>query len=275
VSTFALAAKHEDTRELFTPKYAELADLISRIDVGLGRIDLPGEATSINVGDFLGVPQQAGYLASVATNTLRLGHHGPRVQDLFGVQTTISAKSNRPNQKEKSESSGYRAYDNPGAFPRAWLVHEALAVENIHQINYYVDDNAFDMRSRAFVWGPQPVLEPCAIPGSVKLLKWNASSVTMFADAACRSMVVLSDTFYPGWQAWVDGERTEVFEAYACLRGVVVEAGSHLIEFRFRPRSVQIGAVMTAIGILGTGAIVIAGTRRKRQLDSPDQVNYS
>jgi uncharacterized membrane protein YfhO len=73
-------------------------------------------------------------------------------------------------------------------------------------------------------------------------------------------MVVLSDTWYPGWEAWVDGKPARIYEVYGALRGVVVEKGDHRIEMRFRPRSVYLGLAMTLAGLLG-GLLVIRSKR--------------
>ena len=51
-----------------------------------------------------------------------------------------------------------------------------------------------------------------------------------------------ADTYFPGWVATVDGQPAPVYEAYGFLRGVVVEAGAHRIEMRYRPKSVYWGA---------------------------------
>ena len=71
----------------------------------------------------------------------------------------------------------------------------------------------------------------------------------------CRGMVILTDTWFPGWQATVDGKRAKIERAYGFVRGVVVEPGNHVIEMRYRPLSVYLGA---GLSLLACG-IVIAG----------------
>jgi uncharacterized membrane protein YfhO len=59
-------------------------------------------------------------------------------------------------------------------------------------------------------------------------------------------MVILTDSWFPGWRATVDGHPTPILKAYGAFRGVVVDAGDHTIEMRYRPWSVFIGAALTA-----------------------------
>ena len=75
------------------------------------------------------------------------------------------------------------------------------------------------------------------------------------AAPACAGVLVLSDNWYPGWQATLDGRPIEVLRADAAIRAVAIPAGSHRVEMRYRPSSlfwtatlslVTLGVVLTA-----------------------------
>jgi uncharacterized membrane protein YfhO len=68
----------------------------------------------------------------------------------------------------------------------------------------------------------------------------------------CRGMAVLADTWFPGWQATVDGRSAPILEVYGALRGVVVEQGVHRVEMVYRPWSARLGGLMTLLGIAGS-----------------------
>jgi uncharacterized membrane protein YfhO len=74
---------------------------------------------------------------------------------------------------------------------------------------------------------------------------------------SCQGMVILSETFFPGWEALVDSHRVPIYEIDGALRGVVAGAGVHRIEMRYRPASVLAGGIMTLAGLLG-GVIAMA-----------------
>ncbi len=65
----------------------------------------------------------------------------------------------------------------------------------------------------------------------------------------CRGLVVLSDTYFPGWTATVDGKPVGILEVYGALRGVVVEKGEHRIEMVYRPWSALVGGGLSLLGI--------------------------
>jgi uncharacterized membrane protein YfhO len=63
-------------------------------------------------------------------------------------------------------------------------------------------------------------------------------------------LVLLTDTYYPGWKAYVDGERTELLEADYLFRGVAVPEGEHQIEFVYDPASFKIGVALSLSAIV-------------------------
>jgi len=84
--------------------------------------------------------------------------------------------------------------------------------------------------------------------------------VQIRAGMQCRGIVILTDSSYPGWRAYVDGQRVPLLETYGGVRGVVVEAGDHLVEMHYRPASVALGGLLTACAI----GIVLAGSFKGR-----------
>jgi uncharacterized membrane protein YfhO len=113
----------------------------------------------------------------------------------------------------------------------------------------------FDPRRQTFLRGTVPQLTQCLEPETVALRTHSSTRVVIEASLKCRGMVIDSDTFFPGWEATVDGRPAVLHEAYGFLRGVVVEAGPHRIEMRYRPKSVYWGAALTALGLLGAAAL--------------------
>jgi hypothetical protein len=92
--------------------------------------------------------------------------------------------------------------------------------------------------------GAQP-----AVPATrVEDLGPNAVRVT--ATASGPSYLVLADAYHRGWTASVDGQAARVLVANAAFRAVAIDAGTHVVEFRFEPVSHLIGALVSAVSLL-------------------------
>jgi hypothetical protein len=221
--------------------------------------------SGFNFGDWEGIDELNGFGAGVTSNLLVLDWPKPRVQDLLGVTYTVAKASNRPEQAlEFHGASGFNVYRNPHAFPRTWTIHQTAFMKNSDQMRAAMADPGFDLRATAPMWETGPALETCASPDEAWVTGRNAGSVGFQARMGCRGMVVIADTWYPGWYATVDGRPAQIYEPYAALRGVVVEQGFHTIAMHYRPRSVMLGAAMSAAGILLACGLAMGGRMRRR-----------
>jgi hypothetical protein len=118
-----------------------------------------------------------------------------------------------------------------------------------------------DFRHLAFLLDPAPHLATCDAPDDVAVREHVPNQVSIQTRMACKGMVVLSDTFFPGWRASVDGASAPIYEVNAAMRGVIVPAGAHTLTFQYRPASVVWGALLTLLGIGGAIALALVGSR--------------
>jgi len=90
----------------------------------------------------------------------------------------------------------------------------------------------------------------------VQLKSYTPTSIEFHVDAAGHGLLVVSEVFYPGWNAFVNGARVPIHRVNGFLRGVVVPHGPSIVTFQYKPLSVQIGAtlsVLTLMAFFGLG----------------------
>jgi hypothetical protein len=155
-------------------------------------------------------------------------------------------------------------YRTPDVFPRAFAVHEAEQLAAPDQTALAMFRLRDQLSSKTFVSGPPPALERCSGSDRVEVLHYDPSRVRIAADMACRGMVILTDTWFPGWRAEVDGKPAHIYETYGALRGVVVERGSHTVEMRYRPGSLIAGSILTAAATLLAAVTALVVRKRRR-----------
>ncbi len=134
--------------------------------------------------------------------------------------------------------------------------------------------------TRAFVEAPdvpaalRPQLESMrtqrpAVPGAVRALSPNRLTIEL--DAPASGLVVVNETWYPGWQARVDGRAAPILRANHLVRAVPVEPGHHTIELVFAPSALRwLGPlyVLALLAVLAAGALELQRWRRRMRARS-------
>jgi hypothetical protein len=92
-----------------------------------------------------------------------------------------------------------------------------------------IDDDTPPARQYS-VWGPGQ-------GGSARTVSWRPDRIEIEVDSAQGGMLVLHETYYPGWVAEIDGRPARILRADVLFRGVEVAAGKRNVVFRFAPLS--------------------------------------
>ena len=84
----------------------------------------------------------------------------------------------------------------------------------------------------------------------VTIRRYEPTFIELDVTSPAPGMAVLSDTYFPGWIARVDGKLAKVYLVDYALRGVPVEAGSHTVILTYEPISFRFGLMGTALGVI-------------------------
>jgi len=254
-------AKTEAGREAWTEQMkanSDVADFLRR-QPGFQRANIPNGAFNANWGAVHEVEMWGGSLASVTSNLMSFEFHRTEARMLYGVAYTLAGQpTTDAGGQVFAGRSGLNVYRNPEAFPRAWAVHKIVTVRDAGEANRIMMQQLPELRDQAVMLGKAPSLAPCPGGHFVDLIEHNADRVLMRANLSCPAMVVLSDTYFPGWRARVDGKVAEIYEVNGAMRGVLVPGGLHTVTMRYRPASVIWGALLTIIGMVGALAMWVA-----------------
>jgi hypothetical protein len=175
-----------------------------------------------------------------------------------------------PNSRiERLDFFDLKLYDRHDALPRAYLVEGARVVEDVEAAARLADPS-FDPRAEV-VLAPSASAQalagaPRTTPGTFAVD--GAEHVRIAVRARADSYLVLSDSWYPDWVATVDGVAVPIERANILFRAVRVAAGEHTVEFRYEPRSLRSGALVSAGSIVAAVALFV-GWRlwsRRRQI---------
>ncbi len=99
-----------------------------------------------------------------------------------------------------------------------------------------------------------------------QVLKFVRSSNWLRIEATSKQdgILVVNDSYWPGWKATIDGKEVPIWRADFIVRAVPWPAGHHLLEMKYEPLEVRIGWVVSMIGIIALSALLVFAWLRKR-----------
>lgn len=157
--------------------------------------------------------------------------------------------------------------------PRAWLVYRLESVSD-DQCPKRLDASDFDPARQALVADNLAQLALSPPPeeqsGSVQFEVRAPGHLWLTVKAPKPALLVLSEIFYPGWQASVDGQPAAIEPVNCVLRGVLVPAGEHRLELVYWPASWVWGSAISGASlVLCLAAAGWYELRRRRRVAHP------
>jgi hypothetical protein len=151
---------------------------------------------------------------------------------------------------------------NPNALGNAWFVKQIQWVPNadaeMGALDHLdtKDTVVIDQRYKADVKGT-PAYDSTA---TIKLIANDQNTISYEYNAAAPQFAVFSEVYYEkGWKAFIDGQRVPYARVNYALRGMLVPAGKHTIEFRFEPASYYTGNKISLISYIVMFVLLIGG----------------
>jgi len=214
-----------------------------------------------NIGNFFGVETTFGAGATIPNDYLSiLGR-----RDLLNVRYLLTeASANEPGTIVWSDGN-WQIRELSNQSPRAWLVHTAAAESSPGSWRAMLAEPGFAPSRTAIV--DTPVSLEAAVPDAKETVVFSRSDsdhIRVQAHAFSRALLVLSETYYPGWRVSVNGSPARIHKTDGALRGIVVPKGKSEVLLRYMPSSVFAGGALS-IGAFGTvlaAWIIIIRSRR-------------
>ena len=157
-----------------------------------------------------------------------------------------------------------RRYDYVPRLPPAFLVSSTRMGTEADVLAALEGRTSFDARTTAILEArcdPCPKAASDGRPGDATPTRWEAGAIDLRLSTKAPSFVVVSEAWFPGWSAEVDGSPVEVRRADGLLLGVPVPAGAREVELRYHPPGLRAGAAVSALSLLGLLAVGLLALR--------------
>lgn len=190
----------------------------------------------------------------LGTSTLE---EAKRFLDIAGVRFMISSykvNDHDFNLRESIDINGKKAYlyEYTRNTRRFYLFGKIHRVGSDQEMVTKMLDKNVDLRKELIILskGKESNSQLNKESGEAKLLSYRPNKVLFEVDLNNVAFLYLSDTYYPGWRAYVDGKETKIYRANLAFRAIEVPKGKHTVVFKYVPMSFYIGLVLTLLGIV-------------------------
>jgi len=168
-------------------------------------------------------------------------------------------------QPEPVSDPEFVLFRNPHAVPRAFVVHDVREAPEPLELMHAMSNPDFDPLAWSYAEGIGPVESPKPYGAPARILVDEETVVEVEAELAAPGMLVLADSFYPGWIATVEGVPHEILPANHLFRGVLLPAGTHRVRFEYDPWTLPVGTGASACALVAIAFLARRG-RSVREL---------
>jgi len=167
------------------------------------------------------------------------------------------------------EDDQAKVLENPKALPRAWIVHSARRVGSGEEALDLLGSGEVDPKETALLEEepPQGMYQPNdASSDRASIEEYTPDRMRIGTSSEAAGLLVLSEVYYPAWEAYVDGRPVPVRVADQLLRSVEVPEGEHEVELRYESWSLKAGVAASLAGYATLLTLAItAGAQYRRE----------
>jgi hypothetical protein len=168
------------------------------------------------------------------------------------------------NFKKVFESGNLGVFENNEVVPRVFLASNYEGPPVVDSTNKTTDEinkerrklipekllsSDFDFRNVLVLEEPSPISAQYGL-GTAEITSYKPQEVVVKTDSAEPKLLFLSDNYYPGWKATVDGNEVKILRADYTFRAVPLVPGKHTVRFYFESRSFEIAALISLGGLI-------------------------
>jgi O-antigen/teichoic acid export membrane protein len=182
--------------------------------------------------------------------------------DLMNIKYILSVK---PLNLPLVYDGPTKVYRNPRVAPRSYLSFSAESVTMPAESLARLNSGGFDPKQHTVLIGAQAGSLPhnSGPPVPARITLYSPMRVVVEADTPAPAVLVLLDSYFPGWEAKIDGKQAGLYRAQHTFRGVLLEPGRHVVEFEYKPISFRLGLMVS--GLSAAALLLLAGWRYWRR----------
>lgn len=268
---------------LVDKNYVSAKDFVSGREIEVPFQETPSDVEILKDTSIYRVFEVSGNFSSARASYFHKsigGYHAAkprRVQQLFDYQISKNNMEvlNMLNVKyiiQTDKEGKVFPTENPNANGNAWFVRDVKLVNKANDEMKMLDK--FDTKKAAIfnihIYGDKfknaRLKRNLDTTGTIKIQEYKPNYIKYISSNQNEGLAVFSEIYYEnGWNAYIDGVKTEHFPVDYVLRALIVPGGEHTVEFKFEPQVIKTGSIITLISIAGMLLLLIGGIYYERK----------
>lgn len=179
-----------------------------------------------------------------------------KVLDFLGVTYILDREEEAHSEKTfpsdtfllSYQSDGFKIFTNIHSFPRVFFVKDVKNVKTPEMLFPQFYSQTFNPRETALVYEDVDVSE-LESSTSATISMYQGNKIEILTEVDEDAFLVLTDTYYKGWKAFVGEKETPIYQVDHAFRGVLVPKGTEIVRFVYTPWSFTFGLTLSIIGI--------------------------
>jgi hypothetical protein len=180
-----------------------------------------------------------------------------KILNLLGTTYILDVLENGSTEKtfppEKFQKvfgdSSWSIYKNLQAFPHSFIVTDYQLFHSSQEFEDIFFRNTFNPLKTVLLENKLPERLSATI-ADVHIHTYSPQQIQMGTYANGNGLLFLSDTYYPGWRAFVDTKEVPIYRADYAFRAILIPKGMHQVTFTFDSTSFKIGSIISCLSIL-------------------------
>jgi len=117
--------------------------------------------------------------------------------------------------------------------------------------NIIWEEDRFDLKNEVLVENLDFIIPVINLSETaIKIRYYSNNEAILDVNAPGDVFLVFSDTYYPGWRAYIDGNETKIYRANGITKGILISEGVHEVEFQFFPSNFWLYFSISAVSII-------------------------
>jgi len=155
--------------------------------------------------------------------------------------------------KKVFETPEWVVYENRNCLPRAFTVSKLQPVRDIQEVKFLFETFQINPSETALVSEDdlKKIGRSDFVKGTTIIEQYDTDRIVVRTNVfGGPGFLVLSDQYFPGWKAFVDGKETPIYKVHEIIRGIVIPEGEHKVEFVYRPWKIYISIFIGAVTLV-------------------------